>query len=453
MIAPIVRGPRWLDVQRRWPWWSAAQEHEAAVAVLGTAVHNVERGTDLLADMLEADSLHPRAARPIWRFRHEQAWLARELMARSARDAAGGGGGAFRSAASAIDRLAGLIEQIADLHIVCGGARASKESRTLAHALVDMSQLVADGWERYRVGRPFDLQLRGLQRAHRRAWRLCAEARAIQTHGGAGTKTLAEREIVAWQARAVGLMNGAILIVLAVPRSVRGVVLAGRIGLAATVPAAGAATGARRAMPSPRFRSKDGELLALFRRAATNLRRTGELIDRLLMAWPESPELRDEILECEHVGDRVTHDLIHHLHTTPARTFDREDVFRLAACVDDVVDFAEEVADYLGLYQIEAPMDAAQQLAGVLRESCSTLAAALDGLDDPGALRPLLIEIHRLENEGDRIVRAAISSLFVGGIDPMVVIRWKDLFERLEDAIDSCEQAAHILEGIAVRRV
>lgn len=229
--------------------------------------------------------------------------------------------------------------------------------------------------------------------------------------------------------------------------------IAGRIGLGATVAAAGVATGARRAMPKPRSRSKDGELLELFGRAATNLRHTGGLIDRLLMAWPESQELRDEILECEHVGDRVTHDLIHHLHTTPARTFDREDVFRLAACVDDVVDFAEEVADYLGLYQIEAPMDAAQQLAGVLRESCSTLADALDGLDDPGALRPLLIEIHRLENEGDRIVRAAISSLFVGGIDPMVVIRWKDLFERLEDAIDSCEQAAHILEGIAVRRV
>jgi uncharacterized protein Yka (UPF0111/DUF47 family) len=116
-----------------------------------------------------------------------------------------------------------------------------------------------------------------------------------------------------------------------------------------------------------------------------------------------------------------------------------------------VIDFAEEVADYLGLYQIEAPMEAAQQLAGVLREASSCLADALDGLDDVRSLRPLLIEIHRLENEGDRIVRGAISSLFVGGIDPTVIIRWKDLFERLEEAIDSCQKAAHIIEGMAVK--
>lgn len=204
-------------------------------------------------------------------------------------------------------------------------------------------------------------------------------------------------------------------------------------------------------MPNTRFRAKDAELLALFGRAGGNLRHTGELLDRLLIGWPDAQELRGEILDCEHLGDLITHDLIHQLHTAPPRTFEREDVFRLAAALDDVIDFAEEVADYLGLYQIEAPMEAAQQLAGVLREACSSLADALDGLDDLRRLRPLLIDIHRLENEADRIVRAAIATLFVGGIDPTVIIRWKDLFERLEDAIDSCEKAAHILEGIAVK--
>ena len=76
----------------------------------------------------------------------------------------------------------------------------------------------------------------------------------------------------------------------------------------------------------------------------------------------------------------------------------------------------------------------------------------MDGLQNVDTLRPLLIDIHRLENEGDRIVRGAIASLFVGGIDPTVIIRWKDLFERLESAIDSCEKAAHVLEGIAVKQ-
>jgi predicted phosphate transport protein (TIGR00153 family) len=204
-------------------------------------------------------------------------------------------------------------------------------------------------------------------------------------------------------------------------------------------------------MASHQLTAQDTDLLELFGSAGSNLRQVSELLDRLLLRWPEERELRAEIRDCEHVGDRITHDLIHQLLTASSKTFDREDVFALAAALDDVIDFAEEVADYLGLYQIEAPMDAAQQLAGVLREACACLADALDGLDDLGALSPLLIEIHRLENEGDRIVRGALASLFVGGIDPTVIIRWKDLFGRLEDAIDSCETAAHILGAIVVK--
>ena len=106
----------------------------------------------------------------------------------------------------------------------------------------------------------------------------------------------------------------------------------------------------------------------------------------------------------------------------------------------------------MGLYQIEAPMEAAQALARVLHEATRALSGALDELHDGEKLTPLLVDIHRLENDGDRIVRAAIASLFVGGIDPTVIIRWKDLFERLEDAIDSCEKAAHVIEGIAVKQ-
>ncbi len=204
-------------------------------------------------------------------------------------------------------------------------------------------------------------------------------------------------------------------------------------------------------MPGTRFKPNDSALLKLFSRAGRNAERTAELLLQLLTDWPESQELRAAILDCEHAGDGITHDLMHALHTAPPRTIDREDLFGLAAAVDDIVDFAEEVADYLGLYQIEAPMEAAQQLARVLHETTGILATALDSLHDAGTLKPLLSDIHRLENEGDRIVRGAIASLFVGGIDPTVIIRWKDLFERLEDAIDSCEKAAHILGGIAVK--
>jgi len=202
---------------------------------------------------------------------------------------------------------------------------------------------------------------------------------------------------------------------------------------------------------TPRTRPKDSELLALFERAGGNLRQTTALLDSLLQAWPEARELRGEILDCEHRGDRITRDLLRHVHAAAPRAFDREDVVALAAAIDDIVDFAEEVADYLGLYQIEAPMEAAQQLAVVLRKSGALLAQALSGLEHADGLGPLLAEIDSLEHEGDRIVRAAVASLFVGGIDPTVIIRWKDLFERLEEAIDGCKKAAHILEGIAVK--
>ena len=104
-----------------------------------------------------------------------------------------------------------------------------------------------------------------------------------------------------------------------------------------------------------------------------------------------------------------------------------------------MVDFTEEAADFMGLYNIEAPMEQAQQLARVLEDCCRNIAQALSRLRGFQDLNHYLVEVNRLENEGDRITREALASLFRGGIDPMVVIRWKDIFERLEHAIDACE--------------
>lgn len=196
---------------------------------------------------------------------------------------------------------------------------------------------------------------------------------------------------------------------------------------------------------------KDREFFALFSEAGSNIKQVGDLLDQLLNKWPEDEGLRREILICEQEGDRITHDIIHRLNATSVTPIDREDIYELASVLDDIVDYAEEVADYLGLYNIEAPMEQAQQLAGVLRESCRNIAEALDRLRNMRDLDHYFIEINRLENDGDRIVREAVASLFVGGIDPTLIIRWKDLFERLEQAIDSCERAANILEGIVVK--
>ena len=116
-----------------------------------------------------------------------------------------------------------------------------------------------------------------------------------------------------------------------------------------------------------------------------------------------------------------------------------------------MVDFTEEVADYLGLYKIEAPMAQAQDLARVLHAAARQIAEAMPRLRGFRDISHYTVELNRLENDGDRIVREAIASLFDTGIDPMVVIRWKDIFERLEEAIDATEHVANILQGVVIK--
>ena len=196
---------------------------------------------------------------------------------------------------------------------------------------------------------------------------------------------------------------------------------------------------------------KDREFFNLFDEAGTNILHAAQLLDRLIKQWPDAGGLGREILICEQEGDRITHDIIHRLNSTSVTPIDREDIFSLASALDDVVDFTEEAADFLGLYNIEAPMEQAQQLTRVLEDSCRNLAEALKRLRGFQDLNHYLVEVNRLENEGDRITREALASLFRGGIDPMVVIRWKDIFDRLEQAIDATEKVANILEGIVVK--
>jgi predicted phosphate transport protein (TIGR00153 family) len=199
------------------------------------------------------------------------------------------------------------------------------------------------------------------------------------------------------------------------------------------------------------LRGSDREFFDLFERAGENIVRAAELLDEMLASYPESGDLAREIRACEHEGDHITHDVIKRLNQTFVTPIDREDILQLTSALDDIVDYIEEVADYLGLYKIEAPMAQAQRLAGVLRDATRQIAAAIPLSRDFKDISEYMVEVHRLENEGDRAGREAIASLFETGIDPMVVIRWKDIFERLENAIDSTERAAFILEGIVIK--
>ena len=201
------------------------------------------------------------------------------------------------------------------------------------------------------------------------------------------------------------------------------------------------------------LRRPDDELLALYVESGRNIERSALVLRDLVADYPERAELTRELVACEHEGDRITHDIIHRLGRRRVRApFSFADGYALATALDDIVDFAEQTADTLGIYHVQAPMEQATQMCDILVGAGEQVAHALRGLRTGSDVGPALVEIHRLENEGDRLSREAMASLFANGIDPMVVIRWKDIFASLEASIDACEHVAHLLEGIALKR-
>jgi uncharacterized protein len=193
------------------------------------------------------------------------------------------------------------------------------------------------------------------------------------------------------------------------------------------------------------------DLFRLLRDAGANLQTTAELVHELLERWPDAGNLRARISECEQEGDRLTHKIVGRLHRSKMAPVDREDVYALTGALDDVVDDLEEVSEELALYRVEAPMEQAQDLAGIARDSGRALRRALDAFQSLDGVDEQLTEVRRLEHEADRLFRDALASLFETSIDPIVVIRWKDVYQGLEDSIDRCRQAADMLQGIIVK--
>jgi predicted phosphate transport protein (TIGR00153 family) len=198
----------------------------------------------------------------------------------------------------------------------------------------------------------------------------------------------------------------------------------------------------------------DQTLIKLVEEAGLNVQRSSLLLRQLIADLPEHTPLAEELAACEREGDRITHDIIHRLNGARRvrAPFDAGDGYVLATALDDIVDHTEQAGAQLGLYGVEAPMEQAVEFANVLVAAGEPILAALRCLNSGEDLTPYLVEIHRLENEGDRLLRDGVASLFAQGTDPMVVIRWKDIFESLEAAVDACETVAHLLEGIVLKR-
>ncbi len=199
------------------------------------------------------------------------------------------------------------------------------------------------------------------------------------------------------------------------------------------------------------FAPKEREFFDLFEEAGNNCVRAAGLLQHMLEQWPDDGQMLRDVVDCEKEGDRITHDIIQRLNHTFVTPFDREDIIALASGIDDIVDFIEEVADFLGLYRIEASTEQAERMAAVLHEATRQINGAMPRLRSLQDINHYTVEVNRLENEGDRMLRVALAALFDHGIDPMMVIRWKDIYERLEDAIDATETAVNIMEGIIIK--
>jgi predicted phosphate transport protein (TIGR00153 family) len=194
------------------------------------------------------------------------------------------------------------------------------------------------------------------------------------------------------------------------------------------------------------------EFFDLFTRSAQNAVEISRLLVRMLECFPdESAELVLQIKDREHEGDRLTHEVVDLLNRTFVTPFDRDDMYRLAAALDDVCDHVDEAADDIGLYGVKQIPDEARRQAEVILRSATKLGEAVERLEGFKDSRQQLIDLRELEDEGDRIVRQAVAALFRSGQDPISIIRWKEIHEQLEEAVDACENAADVLEAILVK--
>ena len=189
----------------------------------------------------------------------------------------------------------------------------------------------------------------------------------------------------------------------------------------------------------------------LFTQASANARAISRLLVDLLEEWPEDREKLRDIRELEHEGDRLTHEVINLLNRTFVTPFDRDDMYRLASVIDDVCDHVDEAADNIDAYEVRQVPQKALQQAEVIHRAASRLHEAVERLEGFKDSSRQLAALRELEDEGDRLSREAIAELFRSGADPLTIIRWKDIHENLEDAVDACENAADVLEAILVK--
>ncbi len=200
-----------------------------------------------------------------------------------------------------------------------------------------------------------------------------------------------------------------------------------------------------------RLLPRERSFFEMFTEVTVNIQEGARALAAIFHDYRDLEVRAQTIKALEHKGDQMTHDIITHLNQTFITPFDREDIHQLTVKLDDILDLIDAVATRLVIYKADQLRAGAAELADILVQSTAEVHSAVTRLEKPNGIINHCIEINRLENEGDAVVRAAIATLFREEKDPVEIIKWKEIFEVLETATDKCEDVANILETVVLK--
>ena len=196
---------------------------------------------------------------------------------------------------------------------------------------------------------------------------------------------------------------------------------------------------------------KHEDFFTLFKRQSALVRQGCSMLNEMMQQFDQIEDRARRLKEIEHNADLVTHEIFERLNRTFITPLEREDIHSLASGLDDVLDSAEAIASRLLLFKIPMATSEARQLTAILNQCGGQIDQAVDHLRDMKNLMAFTIEIHRLENEADVISRQVVADLFSGRHDVLDVLRWKEIYGRLENAADNCEDVANTIEAIVLK--
>jgi uncharacterized protein len=200
-----------------------------------------------------------------------------------------------------------------------------------------------------------------------------------------------------------------------------------------------------------RFMPRDGDFFVLFQKQAENIVSGAQAFTKLLEHYTGVPEQVQSIKAIEHQGDEITHLIFRKLNQTFITPFDREDIHELCSTMDDVIDLIDAAASRFVLYRVESVRAGTLDLSKVLGAATAEVSAAIHAMESPDKALHCVIEINRLENESDRICRTLIAQLFEEERDPVQIIKWKEIFEVIETAVDKCEDVSNVIESVILK--